>query len=93
MTAVYALYVSTFDSARAALAEGDDLRLRALCAEAASRDGIEGTVSFLAMSDAGQGGPRRRRAPMLWLIRHSVEPSAESYREAIRARSPETESH
>ncbi len=71
-TSVYALYLSTFERARAALACGDEAGLRALCADASRRDGVESTVSLLAMSDAERGALPRRRSAMLWLVRGAV---------------------
>lgn len=62
---VYALYVSTFQETRDALRAGDDARLRGLCAQVASRGGIESTVSLLAMSDAECGLPLRARGRIL----------------------------
>ncbi len=72
MSPVYNLYVSTFVQVRSALQQRDDARLHAICREVAQRNGIESTVSLLAVSDAEHGGAPRRRAAVLWHVRHFV---------------------
>ncbi len=58
----YDLYVGTFRRARAGLASGDELALRAMCAEVAGRSGIESSLALLAISDAERGLAERDRA-------------------------------
>ena len=61
----YDMYMTTFERAAAMLRTGDEQRMRSLCAEVAMRDGIDSTLSLMALSDAERGLPRRIRSQVL----------------------------
>ncbi len=69
----YAVYVDTFLQARGALATCDDERLRAICVAVAARDGVDSTMSLLAVSDAEQLHEPRRKSAVMWMLRERID--------------------
>ncbi len=65
---VYSLYLSTYHETRFALSDGDEARLRRLCADAAARHGSESMLAVLAMSDAETGRRPRTKSQIIRLV-------------------------